>query len=1733
MTIADRTAEPRMRDESADRAYWAGLLHDAPRPEEPAVAPPGEAVLALPDSVAFARLARSGGGTDAVVLAGLAVHGQRLGGAAELMVAHRAEFVLTPIRLRVNPYTSFAALVRDAGVALRRARRHRFQDADDPWPDRSDRRWALAAEHSGGQWRIAVPGPGEECVRLFEQLVADPARAVGGVGAPAVLPDRNAPAPDSGNDDPAAPATLLDDFRETVRRTPEAVAVRSTDGAVSYAELEARANRWAHRLVRAGAGPETVIALAVPRSVDAVVAVYAILKAGAAFLQLDPDLPAHRRDRILDTARPLVLPQLARPGEPPVRVLEIGHIGVLDRVSAGEPATDPGIAVRGDNLAYVMFTSGSSGHPKGVGVGHAALRNQLAWMQHRFGLDTGDTVLQKTPVTFDVSLWEVLWPLQCGAQLAIPSSDGPLAPGALAELIRRFSVTTVHFVPTMLRLFRETEQLPPTVRRILVAGEAFPRDLAQRCAGGPAEVVNLYGPTEACIAVTEHRVVPGDPGPVPIGTPVHRVGCRILDAVLRPVPDGVAGELYLTGVQLARGYLNRPAETAARFVADPYNPGAGRMYRTGDLVRRRDSQLEYLGRNDFQLEIHGLRIEPAEIEAALLADETVAAAVVIADTDRLHGYLVAAPGYRIDPAAVLAGLADRLPGSLHPHTLTVLDSLPSTTAGKIDRGALPEPVVPEAAYRAPEDPVAETLAGVYAEVLGRERIGADDSFFALGGDSIMSILLVARAKAHGIAITAQQVFEHRTPAALAAAAGTATAPVLAELPGAGIGEMPLPPAAAYLVHRGGGWRRFVQALELELPVGITAGQLAATLSVVLERHDMLRSRLYRDAGGQWRLFADATAAVRIEDLVDRVPLAPGLDAEARTALAAEAFDSALSRLDPAAGAVLRFVWLDPGTSRDEPAGRLIVVAHHIAVDGVSWRILVPDLIAAWTQVAAGRIPVLPPVATSMRRWTHALAAESRQPARIAELEHWQEVTGGEDPPLAGRPFDPARDLAAAVRYTTFEFDEKRTAAVLSTVAERYHTGANEILLTALVLAVATWRPREEVLVRLEGHGRAPDIAPGADISRTVGWFTALYPVRFRLAGIDIAEAAAGGASLGQAVKAVKEQIRSVPGHGIGYGLLRYLNPDTAPALPRAEPGQIVFNYLGSVAATAIPDELAGLGWIPAADAAALPRTPDPDMPAAGALELDIIVVSGRLHVTIGYPETLLDRAAGDAFVAQYETMLGLLADHAETARGGYTPSDFPLVQVGQPDIDRWERRYPGLVDIWPVGPMQGGLFYHAVHSGRSVDPYVFQLVVTLAGAVDAGRLRAAARAVLAAHPSLRTAFHAADSGIPVAVVPAAVSLPWSEIGVETDSDIGALLAAERGARFDLTRPPLIRFTLVRYGPERAKLVVTSHHIVFDGWSVPLLMRDLLTHYADPGREHTGPRPSYRDYLRWLTRWDRTAAEQAWRSALSEATPTQIAAPAAPAPPGTQPLEEELLLSEEVSRRIAETAAESGVTVNTVMQAAWALVLGEYTGAGDIVFGATVSGRPPDLPGIESIVGLFINTVAVRVRLDPVEPVATLLTRLHTEQSELARHHHLSLAEIQACATGARQELFDTLLVFESYPFDPGLATAASLDGLSVTGFESYEATHFPLALTIWPGVGPVPRVGVANRIRVVASHWPGGFAPAAVRSLLTRFGAALAAVGTQPETVVGEWALTPGARSADNTESNENRRDPQ
>ncbi|TDD79758.1 non-ribosomal peptide synthetase [Actinomadura rubrisoli] len=1565
---------------------------------------------------------------------------------------------------------------------------------------------------------------------------------------------------------PVPRATIAELFERQVDGRPGEVALVFGAGSLTYRELDARANRLARVLIARGVGPESVVGVALPRSPEAVVAVLAVVKAGGAYLPVDAGYPADRiAFMVADSGACLVIGDAAaaeRLPELPAPVLRVDDPGVVAAMDAAGPArvtnADRLSPLSVSNTAYVIYTSGSTGLPKGVVVAHWGLANLLAAQVERLEVTSGSRVLQFASPSFDASVWELATALLTGATLVLADRDA-LAPGApLVETIAAFGVTHALLPPAVLATLPAGSL--PSVTSLVVGGDATSGDLAAKWSQG-RRLVNAYGPTETTVIASMSDPLPGDGGPPPIGRAITGTRVHVLDDALRPVPPGVSGELYVAGAGLARGYLGRLALTAARFVASPFDRPGERMYRTGDVVTRTpDGELMFRGRADDQVKIRGFRIEPGEVEAALKAHPDVAQAVVLArDTPagpRLVGYIVprTATGARrvravrdgeidlssgVMAADVRAYAARRLPDHMVPSAVMSLDRLPLTASGKVDRAALPDPVFARDAYRAPRTREEAVLAEAFAELLGLDRMGVDDDFFALGLDSIQSIQVVTKARARDVEVSPRQVFEHRTVARLAEAAAAnrrdGGRPPLEELDGGGVGWMPLPPAAERLLGRGAGLGTFPQAMVLELPEGVDRAGLAAALGAVLDRHDVLRSRLVREDGPGLRV--DPPGSVDVEALIRRVECDGRWDGERWRLLAARELDGAAWRLAPAAGVMAQFVWFDPvaagGPASGPPGGpaggptargRLLVALHELVADAASWRILVRDLAEAWGQVRAGAEPSLPPVPTSMRRWAHALADEASRAERAAELPFWRSMVDGPDPVLGARRLDPEVDVVSTVEKVRVRLPVSVTGTLLTRVPAAFHGEARDGLLAGLALAVAEWRRRRGVgepstLVRLAGDGRAESVVPGADLSRTVGGFTSVFPVRLDLAGIDLKDAFAGGPAAGAAVKAVKERLRTVPDGGIGYGLLRYLNSGTAPALRDHPTGQIGFTYLERFPADGPPASPREAGWTQAAElapsdlAAAPDAALDANMPAPSEVDVTATVVETAdgacLEAVFGSPAGVLSPAEVRELAELWPAALEALAAHAlRPGAGGLTPSDVPLVRAGQDEIEAWERRYPGLADAWPLTPLQSGLVFHTMSSASAFDPYRVQCVLHLSGPVDAARLRAAGQALLDRHAALRAAFVSSASGELVQLVVDDVPLPWREV------DLGDLGDAEREAAFerfladdldvplDLAAPPLLRLALIRLGPERSELVLTAHHAVFDGWSLPLLAKDLLRLYGTGGDASGLPRVrEYRDFLAWLSRQDRDEPARAWARDLDGVDEPAALAPGAPPDgDGTGVGQIPVPLPAREAAELSRRAAELGVTLNTVVQAAWAILYGQLTGRRDVVFGATVSGRPPAVPGVDEMVGLFLNAVPVRVRCAPGDSIAQVLTGLQARQTALLDHHHAGLTDIQRL-TGMRA-LFDTCVAFESFPVDrAGLAAAGEAAGIGCTGIGLVTTTHYPLTV--------MAMADADSRLQLTLQYQRNLFGEDTAAALAARFGRVLRQMAADPGRRVG------------------------
>ncbi|MFI5567669.1 amino acid adenylation domain-containing protein, partial [Streptomyces sp. NPDC051740] len=1561
----------------------------------------------------------------------------------------------------------------------------------------------------------------DRLVRILQALAEDSGRPTGRLDV--LTADERRLTLDTFNDTahPIAPATLPAAFEAQVARTPDATAVVFEDTRLTYAELNQRANRLARLLVRQGVGPERRVAIALPRSIELVVAVHAVVKAGGAYLPVDTDYPANRMAHLLTDAAPeLVLTRGDVAGRLPASAA--AHLLVDEADTATLPGTDLTDADRTVPLglahpAYVIYTSGSTGRPKGVVVSHAAIANRLLWMQDAYGLDATDRVLQKTASGFDVSVWEFFWPLAVGATLVVARPEGHRDAAYLAGLIQAQQVTTVHFVPSMLQAFLQepTAMSCTSLRRVVCSGEALPRDLQQQFHRLlPAALHNLYGPTETAVDVTAWDCAPDDTGTsVPIGRPIWNIRTRVLDGGLRPVPVGTPGELYISGTGLARGYLGRPDLTAERFVADPHGPAGTRMYRTGDLARwRADGALEYLGRTDHQVKIRGLRIELGEIDTALAGHPDVAWAQTVVREDRpgdrrLVAYVLAAHG-PVEHGPLHDHLAATLPAYMVPSAFVTLDELPLTPNGKLDRRALPAPQLPASGGgRTPRTETEHTLCGLFAEVLGLPGVSVTDGFFDLGGDSIMSIQLVGRARQRGLVLTARDVFEQRTVEGLAAVAARAGSGATEE-PDVAVGALPLPPMAHWLAERGGPVDGFAQSLAVSVPTGLGRRELLTALEAVLDHHDALRTRL--SDGEPWSLTVGERGSVAAGALLRRVGAEGAGDAELDE-LMTEHATAARSRLAPRDGVMLQAVWFDRGPAA---SGRLVLVAHHLVVDGVSWRILLSDLTDAGRAATTGRAPALAAPSLSYRSWSRRRHAAAADGVYRAQLPYWRAVLtdpGSAAPDArgtAGIPApDPALDTHGTAASLRLRLPAEVTRAVLTTAATRYRARPHDVLLAAFAAAVTAWRGTDDptVLVDLEGHGRDALGADDADVSRTVGWFTSLYPVRLD-AGAPDAEARAGlragGPRADRLLKRTKELLRAVPDHGLGYGVLRHLDTQARAELATLPTPALGFNYLGR----ATTGDESGFGVLPGSNG--IGGSADAGLPLAHAVELNALAEDGpdgpELVATWTWAGRLFDEDRVRLLAEEwFEALRGFAALADRPDAGGLTPSDIAPARLGQREIEELERRFTGrLEDVLPLSPLQEGLLFHHSFDEESGDVYTVQLAVDIEGEPDTARLRAAAVALLERHPNLRAAFLHENLSTPVQAVLRDVPLPWQEADlgaldeVEREREARRLLDADRTRRFDPARPPLVRFTLLRLGDRSHRLAITSHHVLWDGWSLPVVVRELLELYR--GEDPLPPVRPYRDHLVWLAGQDRVAAEAAWREAFAGfEEPTLVAA----SDPGRTPLlpgTVEAALPAPLTARLTERTRTLGVTLNSAVQTAWGLLLARQLGRDDVAFGVTVSGRPAEADGAWDTIGLFINTVPTRLRVDSAEPVGELLARAQREQARLLEHQHLGLADIQrAIGFG---ELFDTSLVFENYPLDAEtLNTVAAGTGIELTGARTRDAVHYTYGLVATPG----------EELHFRLDHQPGTVTEQAARTVMDRLLRILTAMAEEPELPVG------------------------
>ncbi|MGJ7605343.1 amino acid adenylation domain-containing protein [Variovorax sp. LT1R20] len=1052
-------------------------------------------------------------------------------------------------------------------------------------------------------------------------------------------------------------------IEQHARQTPDATALLFGDEALSYGALNARANRLAHHLISLGVKPETLVGIAVDRSVEMMVGILAILKAGGAYVPLDPEYPADRLAyMVADSGLSLLLTQHhLRPLLPAGDALRVLELDTLD-VNA-ESAADPEVALYGEHLAYVIYTSGSTGKPKGAAIRHDALYSCMAWMQETYRLTEVDTVLHKAPFGFDVSCWEMFWPLTTGVRLVIANPGDHRDPERLVQLIQRHQITTLNFVPSMLQAFLAHEGIEATtrLRYIICGGEAMPaatqREALQRLKG--ASLQNLYGPTETTIHVTQWTCRDDGLSQVPIGRPISDTQAHVLDAQLNEVPAGVAGELYLGGINLARGYLNRAGLTSERFVAT--NNGQ-RLYRTGDLVRwNAEGQIEYLGRIDHQVKVRGFRIELGEIEAQLLAQPEVREAVVVADEGpsgaRLVGYVSAHAGQVIDVTALRGRLGSVLPDYMVPGVVMVLERLPLNANGKVDRKALPRAeFTSERAYEAPQGEVEQALAAIWAEVLGVARVGRNDNFFELGGDSILSLKVVARAHRHGIRMSPRQVFEHQGLASIARAIrgdDAADVPSIPALPASQrAGGLALSHAQArqwFLWQLDPESTAYHVSGALRLAGALDTNAVRASLHELVQRHESLRTVFRADASGMAAQVIRETGGIDFS-LVDLGNVAEDGKREARARQEARRLSD--TPFDLGEGPLLRVGLIRLAAEKHV----LVVVMHHIVSDGWSMQIIVDEFVACYRARVLGHAPELQPLplqyadyAAWQRVWLEAGEKER-------QLAYWTAHVGTEQPVLQ-LPTDHAR--RADGRYSAVRHGFALPDALVKALHRRAQ-GQGATLFMALLAGF------QVLLSRYTGQS---DIRLGvpvanrhrAEVEGVIGFFVNTQVLR---GVVD------GRATLLQVLALARDAALGAQAHqDLPFEqLVEALQPERS--LSTSPLFQVMFNHQrGDFRAL---QSLPGL------------TLTDYELEAQAAqfeLALDTSEdMDGRVQASLRYAAELFDAETMERMAGHYLAVLQALADAPEQAVGDV----MLLGQAEQAQLAAWSEHAPRATDTGPL-----------------------------------------------------------------------------------------------------------------------------------------------------------------------------------------------------------------------------------------------------------------------------------------------------------------------------------------------------------------------------------------------------------------------------------------------------------------
>ena len=1456
--------------------------------------------------------------------------------------------------------------------------------------------------------------------------------------------------------------TLHERFEDQVQICPDKLAVKTKTHSYSYAELNQRADHLAQYLRSQGLQTQDSVAVLMNRSPDMIVAIIGILKAGGVYIPLDEQMPNNRKQFILNDSKSKYILTCGEVSE--FSFYGVGNIDIRNLPLFNEKLPISNKEMNPNNIAYIMYTSGSTGLPKGVAVSHrASLLHYLSFIE-QFELNAMDNILQFGTTTFDPSLEQIFSSLFSGAELFI-REDSFWDPEAFISNINSQKITVAN-LPTpywneMVNYFDRTKQYidMPSLRILAIGGDSLTSNYVEKwnkLNKGSTNLYNFYGPTEIVTTCTFFPLSEGTfstNGTIPIGYPFPNRKIYVLDSMGRIVPPGKKGELCIGGEILSSGYLNRPDLTAKSFVPDPYSVSEGaRMYKTGDIVRYSlDGRIEFSGRIDDQLKIRGYRVEIGEIESALLAIPTVKEALVllsnVSDPKMLIAYVTTFES--VSGQIIKTELETKLPEYMVPKHIHILNEFPLLTNGKIDRKTLSELEIPNYISESENDnlPTSDRhkrLVEIWEEVLQVKPIGIRDNFFELGGDSILALQIIARAQENSILLSTQDIFEFQTIKKLDDVTfhhmkQTEKNEFMSDSP------TPIVPIQQWFFENEfDNPHHWNQSILLRTKEQLNFLSLESAVEQLIQHHEAFNTK-FRAGDGYWTIVEDRENAYSIE-FVDI-----STHSHKGEKIIKEAIIQGQSSLNIKDGPLVKAIVF---SHKEKKESLLFLTIHHLIVDGVSWRILLEDLQTLYQGIQNNNKVILPAEVTSYKEWAFTLKQYAQGQEIVNEIPIWEKITkiGFEIPKLLDRTDMPNRE--EDIKERRIKFSKMETKMLLTQVNRTLGLKIQEVLIASLVITLKKWSNDSHIKVDLEGHGREP-LVQGVNLSRTVGWFTTIFPF-----SIEFSEET----SLLQEVTHIIRRYRALPHNGIGFGILKYLS---GIKFDEEYPSEVSFNYLGQINTSEFKSSLFEM------ENDSVEPLRDKKSERAYLLDLEGAIYNGELSLNWMYNPKFHKEETIELLSATFrETIESILNLAGQFKTEKYQPKDFPKVNLSK---EEWQivNQHPHVIeDIYPLTPAQEGMLFHTLMNPES-GVYMEQMSFSLKGSISIEGFQKAWEHVVNQNAILRANYLWEGVTNPIHIINQKSKLDFHVLdwrGRESsfedlEKDLKSVCRTQRLEKINLGTDSLIKMTLIKLKEDTYYFIWSYHHLLIDGWSMPMVVNQFLESYK---RIASGDIPivsasrPFGDFIKWQCEQDTFRNKDFWKESLKGyENRTKLVNKGEQIGHKGQHEHREVKrkLSMQLTGRLKDLAEREKTTLNTIIQTSWAIFLHFICNKEKVIFGSVLSGRSAPIIGIEKMVGMFINTLPVGLNIVEKEPIGKSISKMHRLLTKINEAEGSSFIEIKEWINyKSKEPLFDTCLIFANFPnLMSSEENPELLKDIVVSGIEVTEQTNFPLTVSIVPG----------------------------------------------------------------------------